>query len=107
LAKIREWEKLPDELEKIISRGRTSFRESLAMSSQMLIPLVEKFSAKYKDDEFSKAASHLTQVLKSDFEEIPLLTGSELTILQKIFAAMPASSLQQIEFSSESVLQNI
>ena len=107
LAKIREWEKLPDELEKIISRGLESFRESLAMSSQRLIPLVEKFSAKYKDGELSEAALHLTRMLKNGFEEIPLLTAGEMIVLQKIFADLPASSLHQIEFESESILQKI
>jgi len=107
LAKIREWEKLPDELEKIISRGQESFRESLAMSSQRLIPLVEKFSAKYKDGELSEAALHLTRMLKNGFEEIPLLTAGEMIVLQKIFADLPASSLHQIEFESESILQKI
>lgn len=107
LAKIRDWEKLPARLEEIINRGRESFRESLSMSCHALIPLIESFSAKYNNEEFSKAARHLIEILKNDFAEIPLLNAAELIVLRKVFAAIPASSIQQIKLSGDSVLQNI
>ncbi len=107
LAKIREWEKLPAALEEIVGRGRKSFRESLSVSSRDLIPRVANFSARYKDDEFSEAALHLTEVLKNDFEELSLLTGNELIILQKILADLPVSSLRKIDFTNQSDLQEI
>jgi len=105
LAKIRELEKLPAALEEVVYLGRKSFRENLKMSKRVLIPFIENFSGKFRDNEFSSAALHLSEVLKRDFKEIPLLTGSELIVLQKVFADLPAASLREIEFANESVLQ--
>ncbi len=107
LAKIREWEKLPAALEEIIAGGRKSFRASLSTASQALIPLIENFSDRYDNVELSRAAAHLTEVLKNNFEEIPLLTSGELLVLNKIFAGLPAASLRQIELANEMVLQQI
>jgi hypothetical protein len=35
------------------------------------------------------------------------LSGSELIVLQKVFANLPAASLREIEFANESLLQKI
>jgi hypothetical protein len=72
-----------------------------------LIPLVENLSVTFRDNEFSMAALHLSELLKRDFDEIPLLSGSELIVLQKVFANLPAASLREIEFANESLLQKI
>ena len=107
LAKIREWEKLPAAFEEIINLGRKSFRESLTVSRQISIPLIENFAAQVNGEEFVHAASHLIEVLNRDFEEIPLLSDIELIILQKVFTDLPASMLREIEFAGESFLQEL
>jgi hypothetical protein len=107
LAKIREWEKLPAALEEVVYFGRKSFRENLKVSKRILIPLIESLSVKFRDNEFSMAALHLSELLKRDFAEIPLLSGNELIVLQKVFADLPAPSLREIEFANESLLQKI
>lgn len=101
LAKIRDWEKLPAALEEIIERGRKSFRESLSVLGEELVPLVENFSARNKDTEFSQTALRLAEVLKNGFNEVSLLTGNELIVLQKIFADLPVSSLRKIDLTSQ------
>jgi hypothetical protein len=107
LAKIREREKLPDALEEIVRLGRKSFRENLKKSKRILIPLIESLSVTFRDNQFSMAALHLSELLKRDFDEIPLLNGNELIVLQKVFANLPATSLREIEFANESLLQKI
>lgn len=107
LAKIREWEKLPDTLEETVRLGRKSFRESLMRSRQILISQLENSAAEFRENEFSQAASHLVKVLKNEFDEIPLLTHNELIILQKNFTVLPEFSFEETEFANESVLQNI
>ena len=105
LARIRERENLPDELEEIVRLGRKSFREKLKMSKRVLIPLIESLSVTFRENEFSMAALHLSELLKRDFDEIPLLNGNELIVLQKVLANLPAASLREIEFANESLLQ--
>jgi hypothetical protein len=107
LAKTREYENLFAALQEIIRLGRKSFRESLMMSREIFIPFIENFSGKFRDNEFSRAAAHLTEVLQNDFKEIPLLSAGELIVLQKVFADLPASILNKIVFADKSVLQNI
>ncbi len=107
LAKIREREKLPEKLKELVSRGRESFRESLIMSNQVLIPLIENFAAKNNNDEFSPAARHLIDILKNNSAEIPLFNAGELIILRKVLKVIPATSFQKVKTSENPVLQNI
>jgi hypothetical protein len=90
LTKISEWEKLPQTLQEIINRGRESHLEALRTLSDTLVPLVEHFSAKNRDNEFSEASLHLIKILENS-GEIQFLTNNELIILRKVFETLPTS----------------
>lgn len=100
LGKIREWEKLPQDLVETINRGRKNYRKILHFLSETVISFVKQFSGQVRDEEFSAAVSHLIEVLQSG-NEIPLLTNTELIILQKVFESLPASPLLNLNFPVE------
>jgi Family of unknown function (DUF6079) len=84
LQQIREWEKLPQNLEETINQGRKVYRNVLQILAETLVPLLKQFAADNRIEEFSESVAHLIEVLQ-DAEEIPLLTNEELIILQKVF----------------------
>ena len=94
LSKIRQWENLPLTLQGVINRGRKSHLQTLRRLSDILVPQIESFSAKNRDNEFSEASLHLIQILETD-EVIEFLTNNELIILRKIFETLPASVFLQ------------
>lgn len=100
LEKIREWERLPQNLFETINRGRESYRKILRLLSETLVSLIEQVAKKERDEEFSAAASHLIEVLQSE-NEIPLLTNTEIVILQKIFESLPSSPLLNLNLPAE------
>lgn len=96
LAQSRDWEKLPQTLREIISRGRQSYRRSLLLLKETLIPPIEQFSAQMKTEEFTRAAAALTAALLKE-KEIPLFDNFQLIIVQKILEFLPASPLLQLK----------
>ena len=90
LAKINEWENLPQTLQEIINRGRKTSLQKLRTLTETLVPLIEQFAAKNSDEDFAEAAQHLIQILETG-EDIEFLTNNELIILRKIFEHLPAS----------------
>jgi hypothetical protein len=100
LAKIRDWEKLPERLIESIEQARSSYRNILILLRQLLIPLVEQFWSNNQDEEFGKAANHLIELL-TDEEKIPLLTTEELIILQKVLEELPEASLLDVHLPAD------
>ncbi|HXG85903.1 MAG TPA: DUF6079 family protein [Pyrinomonadaceae bacterium] len=92
LTKSREWANLPAALERTIDRGRRNYMETLRLMGQTLILLIEQFAENNDEKEFAEAATHLTQILKSDGDHAPL-TNNELIILQKTIEVLPAVQL--------------
>jgi hypothetical protein len=86
LARIREWEKLPHRLLEIVGRGRTSYRRTLLMARETLLPVVENVAR--KDESFSETAKNLDKILQSG-EEIPLLSNEELIVIKKALESIP------------------
>lgn len=91
LAKIQEWEKLPITLRETIKHGRKSYLKTLRALAETLIPHIERFSARNKENEFAEASLHLIEILESR-AEVKFLTNNELIILQKVFEALPSLS---------------
>ena len=89
LAQIREWERLPDKLLEAINCGRKSYRRSLSMVSDMLVPIFEQF-AKSKNG-FSETAVKLIKAFREK-NEIPLFSNDELIVIQKALESIPQSS---------------
>jgi hypothetical protein len=100
LEQIREWEKLPQILSETIDDGRKCYRNILQILSATLIPLIKKSVGKNEPGEFSDAVSYLTGALEKD-SEIPLLTNTELIILQKAFESLPVPSHFEPDFPIE------
>lgn len=100
LSQIEEWENLPELLSESIARGLRSYRKTLAILAETLIPLFEHFAQTEASEEFAEAARNLAESI-SAAERIPPLKNAELVILRKVVQAMPASPLLQIEVPSE------
>lgn len=100
LSQMKEWENLPRVLAEIVNQGRESYRKTLKILSQTLVPLLEYFGDQTKEVEYAEAALKLADIFKED-REIPLLSTAELIILGKTVKAMPASPLLQIELPTE------
>ena len=93
LTQINEWEKLPGNLRETIKRGRDSYRRTLMMVSDSLIPIFDRFAQ--SQNEFSEPAQTLGKVLKEG-KELPPLSNDELFVLQKALKAIP-HSIEKVE----------
>lgn len=100
LEKIREWEQLPQNLLDTIAKGRQTYRKVLKMLNQTLIPMLQRFTQNTKNEEISGAVSRLMESLEAK-GEIPLLSNSELIILQKVFENMFQSPRLAIDYPIE------
>jgi len=100
LSQMREWETLPKALADTVNQGRESYRKTLKILSQTLVPLLEYFGDQTKEVEYAEAALKLAEIFKEE-KEIPLLSTAELIMLEKTIQAMPASPLLQIQFPPE------
>lgn len=100
LSQMKEWENLPKSLTETVNQGRESYRKTLKILSQTLVPLLEYFGDQTKEVEYAEAALKLADIFKED-REIPLLSTAELIMLEKTVKAMPASPLLQIELPQE------
>jgi len=86
LSQIREYEKLPAELERAIERGREAQLKILRAHSDNLAPLIGRFAAESNDDELVEAAEAVTELLRGDGERRKPLTNNELIVLQRLGA---------------------
>lgn len=94
LTQINEWEKLPASLRETIVRGRASYRRTLTMVRDSLVPIFDQL-AKTKN-EFSEPAEKLGAFLKEG-KVIPTLSNDELFVLQKALNAIPQTSIEKSE----------
>jgi hypothetical protein len=97
---MKEWENLPRDLTLTVRDGRDSYRKTLKILSQTLVPLLEYFGEQTKEVEYAEAALKLADVFREN-REIPLLSTAELIMLEKTVKAMPASPLLQIALPRE------
>lgn len=101
LMQIKGWENLPESLSEIIENGRNSYRKTLNILGETLIPLLEDFVNLGREADFTKAAENLINIL-SEKEEFRLLTNPELIILNKVTQNMSSSPLLQVTLPNES-----
>lgn len=83
LAKMKELENLPRQLDKIIDEGLRKTRAALKSLSPVLIPSIERFSENNTDAELLQPIANLRKALLNN-DESPHLSSVELSILQKI-----------------------
>ncbi|MEO6590145.1 MAG: hypothetical protein ABIP06_12665, partial [Pyrinomonadaceae bacterium] len=94
LTQIGEWEKLPANLRETIVRGRASYRRTLMMVREVLIPVLEQLAE--TKNEFSEPAQTLGKYFKEG-KMLPSLSNDELFVLQKAIQAIPQNSVEQTE----------
>jgi hypothetical protein len=104
LMQIEEWEKLPAALSEIIANGRRSYRKTLKILSETLIPLLEDFVSLGREAEFTTAAENLINIF-SGKAEFRLLANNELIILNKVTQNMSSSPLLQVSLPNEAGFQ--
>ena len=100
LARTRNWEKLPATLEETVARGRANYRGVLWKLKDTMVSLLEHFTVEMNDEDFTKTARRLIEIFKSN-AQIPLLTNSDLVVLQKVFDDLPTAPLLQISLPSD------
>jgi Family of unknown function (DUF6079) len=113
LSNAQTWENLPELLAETIKLGRNSYRRTLRILGQHLLPLAESFAAAEQSGEFAESAKTITNIFRQNIE-IPLLANSDLQVLRKITTMLPNSIVLQAktpEMSSfatrEELRQNI
>ena len=99
LSQMKEWEQMPRQLADIIYRGRQSYRKTLMILRETLIPLLKYLAEHTKEEEYA-AAAKLLQIFQSG-AQIPLLSNAELIILEKAVKAMPASPMLSVGLPEE------
>lgn len=92
LSQIEDWEQLPQRLTQKIEKGLASYRRSLMMLKQTLVPMLSQFADSIGDPEFSGAARSLMKVLQ-DGKGLPQFTNIELSVLQKVFSTLKTTPL--------------
>ncbi|MEK7723914.1 MAG: hypothetical protein AAB336_06165, partial [Acidobacteriota bacterium] len=104
LMQIEGWEKLPSVLIKIIADGRNSYRNTLRILAETLIPLLEDFVSLGREPDFTVAAVNLIKIFSEEIE-FRLLTNNELIILNKVTQNMSSAPLLQVSFPNEAGFQ--
>ena len=105
LSQCSEWEKLPIKLTRIIAEGRQSYRQTIAILRDTMIPVLERFIQSENDQEYISAAQSLKQNFE-DQSELQLLSNAELIVLGKIIQGMSVSPLLRVEMPSDSGFQS-
>lgn len=101
ISQMKNWENLPRDLTEVVARGRRSYRKTLLILRETLMPLLQYLSEHTKEEEYAEAAANLFAIFKAG-GEIPLLSNAELIILEKAVKAMPASPMLRVEAPDES-----
>lgn len=91
---IQIWQQIPDLLSDTIKIGRTSYRQTLRILAQSLMPLLSNFAAREPNPEFAESARKLAAILNQNVE-IPFMENTDLQVLQKIIASLPNSIILQ------------
>lgn len=87
LSQIDEWERLPQLLTQTIDQGLASYRRSLLLLKQTLIPMLDQFAETVKDPQFVGVATNLSKVLQEG-KGLSKFSNIELAVFQKIFETL-------------------
>lgn len=97
LSQSDEWEKLPQTLWETLNRGRISFRKSLLMLRESILPLIDQFASKNSADAEVIAAVNSLKLILSETRELKIIPNNELMILQRIFSILPNSPMLNLK----------
>jgi Family of unknown function (DUF6079) len=94
LSNVETWVNLPEALAETIKLGRNSYRQTLRILAQSILPLLQNFAANEKNAEMAESAKKLVSILSQNIE-IPLLKNIDLQVLKKIMTSLPNSIILQ------------
>ena len=100
LSQVSEWEKLPERLRKTVEEGRKSYRKTISLMSNILIPNLRDHARKEQLVEYSEAAANLANLLESG-QELRLLNNAELIVLGKVFQTIPSAPPLQVALPTD------
>jgi Family of unknown function (DUF6079) len=100
LSQTKEWENLPERMRKTIEEGRKSYRKTIALMTNTLVPLLLNHAQNERLAEYSQAAANLANLLAGG-QELRLLNNVELIVLGKVFQSIPSAPLLQVAFPTD------
>jgi hypothetical protein len=105
LSQIADWEVLPQTLSQKIDQGISSYRRSLIMLKQTLVPMLEQFAAGSPDREFTDAAVALTKGLREG-KLSQKFTQADLAVLHHIFASLGTTPMVDLNMPQSGEYMN-
>jgi hypothetical protein len=96
LAKMDEWENLPDKLMMVVEDGRASFRRTLVMLKANVIRWLEQFLKDETDRSLIESGAALLEKFETN-SEIKSFTANQLIILHKLLNTLSPSKLVKTE----------
>lgn len=87
LSQIADWEGMPQRLLQTVEYGLASYRRSLMMLKQTLIPMLDQFADTVKDPQFSGVATNMAKALQ-DGKGLTKFSTIELAVLQQVFTTL-------------------
>jgi hypothetical protein len=100
LARLKDLEMMPENLSKIVNRGRLAYRRNLLLLRETLLPLLEQFASRSNNSELNVAAAHLIEIFRSG-SNFPLMNNNELIVLQKVLENLPVSPLLHLKMPEQ------
>lgn len=113
LTQMQNWENLPKSLISVIESAKKSYRRTLMILSETLIPVIEKYQQNESDKGYVESATELFNVLKNK-SEIKNFSTIQLNILHQVLSSMNSSATVNVNYpnnigliSSEELRQNL
>jgi hypothetical protein len=94
LSNAETWENLSALLTETIKLGRISYRQTLHILGQHLVPLLETYAASEQSSEYAESAKKFSVIFRQR-AEIPPLENTDLQVLKKIMTLLPNSIILQ------------
>jgi hypothetical protein len=93
LSDIKEWETLSRDFWETITESRKSYRKTLRILNQYLIPIFQEIAEKETDSSFIHSALKLSDIFKEN-KEIPLFNNEDLQVLERAVQLLPPSTIK-------------
>lgn len=95
LSQIGDWEEMPQRLTQTVEQGLASYRRSMMLLKQTLIPMLEKFADSVKDPQFSGVATNLGKALQDGKGPLKF-SNIELAVFRQVFAMLDTVPLVDV-----------
>lgn len=102
LSDTDEWQRLPDALWVVVSRGQTAIRERIRSLSNDVLDELRGLEARSQNQEEAKAAKELASLLRAG-SEIPRLSQIQIEVLRLTLGAVGPGSFDEKRMGSLSI----